>query len=487
VQQIVLPGNAIGGECHALEWSPDGRQLGGVVGRTLFVWDRATQALILNVTVDAEVFESEAAVRALRFHFSEDGSLCGLLSHKPIGAIRVWSCSTGEEATLIRIHGPFLIDFAFSQKSLHVALLHGKVHGFEHAGDQSHSVVLHHVSDHSIWHSAMTGRGTGTVTASSGPENVVKVRFTPLASGKNAAQREIRDAETFVKLAPSWQGNIAAVAYSRRSEEGSKIRVALFGTARGSSVADMDVVGRSPRSIAISSNGLLLAVGRDNGEIELWDTITGARAAKWELRTAKVARLSFSPSGSLLAVGNGEGTVLVGDLKQTLATAAQELPSLHELWGDLGSPESRRATLAVFDFARHGDEATAWIRTRLIDALSPKTAIDDAIADLDEDDFERRERATEVLEDIGTPCEESLRNTLAGSSSAEVRMRCRRVLASINTNQPSPRLRRAAAALELMATAEALSALQDLRRVCRDQYTAEMVEETIQRFSSSRR
>ena len=93
--------------------------------------------------------------------------------------------------------------------------------------------------------------------------------------------------------------------------------------------------------------------------------------------------------------------------------------------------------------------------------------IERVIADLDDEDFEVREKATAILEELGEAITPALRQALINKPSAEVRDRIQRVLDKLKqvaegVVHVSSRITLSLAALEEIDTAEARKALEEL-------------------------
>jgi hypothetical protein len=135
---------------------------------------------------------------------------------------------------------------------------------------------------------------------------------------------------------------------------------------------------------------------------------------------------------------------------------------LQRLWGDLALGDGRgaRSPLAL---AEAGDRAVRFLAGR----LRPEAAVDPEevrrlLADLDNDEFTTREKATEALQALGERIEPALRKALAAGPPAESRRRLGQILDRLGPE----RLRRGRAveSLELVGTAAARDLLRELAK-----------------------
>jgi WD40 repeat protein len=202
--------------------------------------------------------------------------------------------------------------------------------------------------------------------------------------------------------------------------------------------------------IAFSGDGLLMACG-DETTVRLWETTTWREVRHFTAPDAGGIRsVAFSPDTRTLASGLGSGHVLVWDVtgRGSAPRAARRLgpERLELLWRQLDDPA----------------EAIPFLKEH----LPPPGPADERrfaklLAELDDDEFSVRERATARLTELGRDVEPGVRRVLAGEPSAEVRKRLEVVLAGLPAVPPL-RVRRAIHLLECSPAPEARDLLERL-------------------------
>jgi hypothetical protein len=138
------------------------------------------------------------------------------------------------------------------------------------------------------------------------------------------------------------------------------------------------------------------------------------------------------------------------------------------LWKDMDSPEGLKALAAVKSLAAKPKEVLPLVREQLR-TYRPITQanVTHWIADLDDDRFAVRERATAELKKLGDRAEHGLQKALASDPSAEVRRRVENLLRALEPPSASPgRLRalRIVFLLEEMGTPAAEKLLGELAK-----------------------
>lgn len=223
--------------------------------------------------------------------------------------------------------------------------------------------------------------------------------------------------------------------------------------------------------IAISPTGTFLAASDDAGTIRFWDIAAGTVLGELKAPRGGFECLAFSPDGQTLITGGTDTTILLWDMPRILEqwkTAPPELTpdELNIHWKRLTSLKGTESAEAMDRLQMMPPQAIALFRQN----LRPVPAVDRQrvavlIADLENDRFEVRERATQELEKLAELAEPFLRKRLAEDLSLEARQRVEQVLEKRTGFVTAPdqvQTRRAVEVLERLATPEARDFLREL-------------------------
>jgi WD domain, G-beta repeat len=213
--------------------------------------------------------------------------------------------------------------------------------------------------------------------------------------------------------------------------------------------------------------------------VRAWDVLSGKKVFERDV-PEKVRSLTgqgcyltcaaLSPDGKLLATGLPDGTALVWKARLPEAGEGARLgdEGLKKAWDELADEDAAKAWQALRRLAAVPGEAVPFLRTRL-EPVKPAQAEETRalVADLDSEDFRRREEAARKLEALGARAEPALREALKGTPTAEQRRRIEGMLgrlegASAPASAAEVREVRAVAALRLAGTDEARRLLREL-------------------------
>jgi WD40 repeat protein len=219
-------------------------------------------------------------------------------------------------------------------------------------------------------------------------------------------------------------------------------------------------------SVVYSSDGRTLATQLGN-TIQVWDMSTGAEILHFRDFDAPARHLAFSPDGRKLSSGHFDSTILVWDVtpagKRKTASASRQ--QTLAWWTNLGDDDARQAHAAIWGLIDNPAEAVKLAQERLRPAATtPAAAVRQWIADLDSNQFQKRQEATSRLRKMGEEAEPHLQAALNGQITLEQRGRITALLARTRLVRDPEVLRqvRAIEILESIATAKARRVLESL-------------------------
>jgi RNA polymerase sigma factor (sigma-70 family) len=205
------------------------------------------------------------------------------------------------------------------------------------------------------------------------------------------------------------------------------------------------------RNTVFSPDGRMLASDSEPGVVDVWETSSGQRRRRFLGHRSYQTTLAFSPDSARLVSGNRDATLLVWDVFGVWTSVRPTDADLETLWANLLATDGERAYQAMGQLMGCPDRSVPFLRQHLLGRKCPEAArLKNWLADLDSDDFQRREKASGELANNLTLAEPLLKESLAGNPSLEAQRRIEDILLQGDRKPLAPQTLRDLRALEIL-------------------------------------
>ncbi len=282
-------------------------------------------------------------------------------------------------------------------------------------------------------------------------------------------------------------------------------RLFLWDMTTGKLLRELSRHGNQVHAVAFSPDSKFLASGCEDGKVRLFEVVTGRELALLNPKQRCVYSIAFSPDGRLLASGGLDpadsaalaqavGSGRVWDLSGWFKGIAESVvclsaEDLQRLWGDLGTDQDQKAFRAILTLSTTPQQTVHFLDERLQPAEIPAATVErvaQAIADLGHGQKAERDRALAELEELSLAVEPALRRALAGTPSREARKQLEWLLGELRGLDPTPEMRlarRATEVLERIGTPEARQLLERLANGALDAWLTREAKATLERLA----
>lgn len=422
----------------SVAWSPDGKLLASGDRQRLLVWDAAT---------GREVWYFSGPVHTSALAFAPNGKT--LASVGWTGEVRLWEAATGKLLRTLRSREDRFFGVAWSPDGKLLAT----------AGDDG-EVPLWDVTAGKVVRRVRGGKERSDVSCVAfSPDGRLLVtgrddkttRLFEVSTGKEVLRLAAQTSRT-VEVAFSPDGKTLATG-------NADYIIRLWDVRTGKERQRLEGHISTVTAVAFSADGRLLVSGGDDGTVRVWEMASGSEALCFGGPGQDVTSIALSPNGRRVVSGSRDFTAVVWDMTG-LGGRDERLSDIQgeQLWRELaGNPGA--AHRAVWRLAASPRQALRLLGDRLkpSERVSPER-LARLVANLDDDRFRVRSRASEELERLGEVAIPPLRKALVGNPSLETRRRAEKLLETIQPAVPSPaylRDVRGVCVLEKIGTPEA--------------------------------
>jgi WD40 repeat protein len=457
----------------ALAWSADGKTLAtsGAGDDSILLWEAASGKMLRRLSVPE--------IPSPYLHFTADGKT--LLSYGNDRALRTWDVAEGKERSSFAPTPVQPNAVAFSSD--------GKLAAF--LGSDRKVRVWDTVSEKELHQWEVKPKKTGGDVI---PGNLVFAADNRTLLAYSLNERVLRrwDVGTGREMGEITELNINAVSFVPQREQFCDGWGCALSQGRTASLIELatgkprlvltlpppaaPVPGGSLRfeHVVLSPDGRTIATILSDRTLRLWDTGSGKVLAERKNLPTFQNLVVFSPDGKTLATGGSSCDTLLWDVpgpaaEGRLVVKDMTTDKVAALWDNLLGEDAGAAWQAIRSLAAAPKEALPFIQKH----LKPQPPPDDKqiaqwIADLNDDEFQKREDASAALVRAGRVVEPAVGKALEKPPSAEVKQRLQAVLAKLSAQQgPSREAIRALRTIELLeriGTTDAQKLLEDVAR-----------------------
>lgn len=285
------------GGVWSVAFSPDGKTLlTGSWDNTVKLWDLDTGR------IQATLKDHRATVTCVAF--SPDGRL--LATGSADQTVRLWNAGSGAPGRVLRGHtgGVTSLAFAAGGKTLATGSRDGRAKLWDIPAVESDVI-----SKHGDWVFAAAFSPDGKTLATGSFDRWVRL-FDPVTG---AEKRKLRVRKEVFSLAYSPDGATLAIGSGGWSDQDEPGELTLWDLAKDQATR-LPGVTRGVRSVIFSPQGDLLAEGRLDNCVRLWDMRTRREIAVLRGHNHWVQSVRFSRDGSLLATGAWDGSVCLWEM-----------------------------------------------------------------------------------------------------------------------------------------------------------------------------
>ncbi len=247
--------------------------------------------------------------------------------------------------------------------------------------------------------------------------------------------------------------------------------VRLYDVKTGKGAGKCEGHERAVLALAYSRDGRMIATGSDDHTVRTWEAYSGRQIDVFHGHRSPVQSICFAGDGRSLFSGSAGTSILHWDVTgisndAALPTMVLNKPDLEATWKKLVGDDTGQAYLGVWELAASARESLPFLEKQLY-LVDPKH-IDQLFADLNNDHFEAREKASFEIAKIGIWMRGRLTTAISNPGSDEMRVRVEKLLEKVNDpkapslDEERLRIRRVIMVLEQIGSPAATRVLQKI-------------------------
>jgi tricorn protease-like protein len=457
-------------QATSVAFSPDGKTLAtGCADQKIRIWDGAT-------------FKEKQQLPGLQGRvthvlYGQDGKT--MIGGTQNGMIWTWDLDSGQQRMAMHSGHGSAAALAISADGRNLA-----------SGGADRRVFIRDISNGNFLRLFHGHVGAITAVALS-PDGA---RLATASADKSFRLWDMNSGQQVSKTDTTQDGGFQAITFSpdgKRLATGAKDTVQIWDARNAKEQFKIEGLKGAVNAVAFSRDGKMLASACADGSVQLWDPTTGKLLRHLGKHRGAANSVAFAPGGKLLASAGEDNLLMIWDVSPRIFLPARAVDlsgdELNKLWENLGGNDFAKAGEAIGTMAAAPKQAIPFLGERLKAARpdEDKTRIVKLIAQLDDDQYAKREKATIELERLGPAAPPLLREALKGDLSLEARRRAERILDRLKSPELTPeqqRLQRAVTVLEISGAPEARKVLEELAKGDGGAWLALEAKSSLERF-----
>ncbi|MDH5505875.1 MAG: hypothetical protein OEZ02_01485 [Anaerolineae bacterium] len=284
-----------------ISWSPDGRYIAlNTYDNTFLIWSLALEAPLVTLLDRSNQENSRAEPNpsyAGIIGWSPDSSKIALLNNE----VRVWSIPDGDLMQTLGNLGGFGDSLSWSPDGTQLSAAGGWMSDVR-VWSVANGETLHTFEEHYSWLDDLSWSPDGTLLAFTGHDKIVRL-WSPVRAEITATLG--REYPSAVNAVVQWSPNGEYLAVQGIAKD-NKPAIQIWSVLQNRIVQTLPLESSDAQAFSWSADGSKFAVGTGDGEIWIWDFLTGEWIKKiddWGRDDIILRDIAWSPDGKSIAAG----------------------------------------------------------------------------------------------------------------------------------------------------------------------------------------